>query len=530
MITLPTPLKLLIAAFSFPSFAQAAEIPLGQIIIDPDHPQWLMRHGGEHFFICGPGDPEGFLYLGERQPDGTRKGPQDSMIRKLVRFGGNCIYMQAVRTHGGDADMEDGKYTENPFVDSDPSKGIDEDILDQWEEWFTHMDRNGIVIYLFLYDDGAKIWDTGDEVGAEEKAFVTQLVTRFRHHKNLIWNIGEESEEAYSTNRVQNLATLIKNLDHPGRVIGNHHLPSTTLKNFVPGGDLNHYAMQLTAKGDEAHAGAIEAFRKAAGRYQVIFAETTAVSDDPVEMRRHIWDVAMGGLMPMLYGMDIVNTPDTLLNQCRILQSFFEDLPFHLMSSHDELAGQQTKYVFARPGLSYVAYANNRNGPMGIKDLEPGDYQITWVNCITGGRASDSLSLEVRGDRSFAPPDFIGSECALSLLRTDVDTYKARMPLSATAGSSPASSSDHAPLIKDIHVVAEPGEPTFIQLSFTDDGPGPYSYEIVEQPKHGSLSGVNNDRYYTPQAGFTGEDQFSWRVHDGLQHSTTATVRIRVDE
>ena len=196
MDSLPIPLRLLAAVVSSSLLVQAADIPDGQIIIDPDHPQWLKRQGGDHFFICGPGDPEGFLYLGERQPDGTRKGPQDSMIRKMVRFGGNCIYMQVVRTHGGDAIKDDDKYTQNPFVDSDPSKGIDEDILNQWEEWFTHMDRNGMVIYLFLYDDGAKIWDTGDEVGPEEKAFVTQLVKRFRHHKNLIWNIGEESEEA----------------------------------------------------------------------------------------------------------------------------------------------------------------------------------------------------------------------------------------------------------------------------------------------------------------------------------------------
>ena len=48
----------------------------GQIIIDPEHPQWLKRAGGRHVFICGPGDPEGFLYRGKRNEDGTRDGDQ----------------------------------------------------------------------------------------------------------------------------------------------------------------------------------------------------------------------------------------------------------------------------------------------------------------------------------------------------------------------------------------------------------------------------------------------------------------------
>ncbi len=35
-------------------------------------------------------------------------------------------------------------------------------MLDQWELWFTEMDRNGITIYLFIYDDAIKV---GDQVG-----------------------------------------------------------------------------------------------------------------------------------------------------------------------------------------------------------------------------------------------------------------------------------------------------------------------------------------------------------------------------
>src|SRR5262245_49975079 len=130
--------------------AAPAQSPLpGQIVIDPDHPHALKRHGGRHVFICGPGDPEDFLYRGTRNADGTRDGDQAALIRKLIDHGGNCLYVQVVRTHGGDA--KDDR-THNPFIDSDPAKGLDEDILNQWTEWFALADRHDILIYLFFYD------------------------------------------------------------------------------------------------------------------------------------------------------------------------------------------------------------------------------------------------------------------------------------------------------------------------------------------------------------------------------------------
>ncbi|HVJ69177.1 MAG TPA: hypothetical protein VM510_14415, partial [Caulifigura sp.] len=137
-----------------PMSIQAAQH--GHLVIDPDDSRWLIRQGGRHFFVCGPGDPEDFLYLGRRNADGTRDGDQVARIGKLIEHGGNCIYMQIVRSHGGDA-KDDA--TQNPFIDSDPSKPLDDDILNQWEEWLTIADKHGILTYLFFYDDGARIWD-----------------------------------------------------------------------------------------------------------------------------------------------------------------------------------------------------------------------------------------------------------------------------------------------------------------------------------------------------------------------------------
>ena len=498
----------------------------GQIVIDPENSQWLKRHGGRHVFVCGPGDPEDFLYRGARNSDGTRSGDQVELIEKLAQYGGNSIYMQAVRTHGGDARDD---HTHNPFVDSDPIKGLDERILSQWEQWFALMDRHEILIYFLFYDDGALIWDTGDHVETAEREFFERIVRRFKHHKNLIWLVGEESEERYSHARVQALAEIIRQADDHGHPIGNHHLSGTAFKAWRPGGALNHFSMQLNKAGDQAHAGAIEARRHAAGRYQIIYAESTAAPTDPDGMRRHAWAVSMAGVMPMLLNMDIANTPPTLLGQCRSLQQFFEAADFHAMMPHDELRCAGTKYVLADPGRSYLAYADNASGVIGINGLPGGPCTVTWLDCQTGRIVSEKHSFTQPGDRSFDKPIQFGAECAawIRFPETKAGEIFAR----SESGSTPTSSSreNQPPVVEDLRVRAGHGDKTYIQLQFTDaDGPGPYSYTFLRSPQHGVLSGANNDLYYTPNPGFAGADEFTWKVNDGKTESRIATVAILV--
>ena len=76
--------------------------------------------------------------------------------------GANSIYFQAVKSHGGDGDS-----TMNPFVDSNVNGLLDEDILDQWETWFTAMDNAGIAIFFMFYDDNSRPYgsDPGRNLG-----------------------------------------------------------------------------------------------------------------------------------------------------------------------------------------------------------------------------------------------------------------------------------------------------------------------------------------------------------------------------
>ena len=385
--------------------AGGAHLP-GQIVVDPDNPQWLKRHGGDHVFVCGPGDPEGFLY----------RSDQDALIDKLIANGGNCIYMQIVRSHGGD-----GASSENPFVGHDPRRGVDGRVLDRWEKWFARMDDAGILIYLFFYDDGARPFGRGEDVTDAEEAFIEAVVNRFEHHRDLIWLVAEESEEAYTHTRVRNVAAKIRHYDDDDHIIGNHHLSGTTFKAWAKGTALSHYSMQCTGKTGDVHARGIEARKKAESSgngYFVIYSESTSSrGNDGNDIRRHMWNIAMAGVQPMRLGMDIAGTGTDTLKQCRYLQAFFEGTDFYTMSNHDELRHAGTTYVLADPGHSYIAYAENLSGEVGIRRMTSGTYTLTWLDCVSGTTVTQRNVTVAGGDRSFPRPRGVGEQCAVWIKR-----------------------------------------------------------------------------------------------------------------
>jgi len=54
------------------------------------------------------------------------------------------------------------------------------------------------------------------------------------------------------------------------------------------------------------------------------------------------------------------------------------------------------------------------------------------------------------------------------------------------------------------------------------------SFELLDQPSDGVLSGVAPTLLYAPNSGFRGSDQFQYRVNDGATDSSAATVTINI--
>ena len=391
-------------AMSWLAWAPSAAVSAlpGQIVVDPATASWLAYDQGGSFFMCAPGNPEGFLYRGEQQPDGTRNGDQEALINILAPTGANGIYLMAVRSHGGDGDP-----TQNPFLNNDPDDGLNDAVLDQWEGWFDAMDAQGIVIFFIFYDDGARIWGSP---GAEEQAFISALVDRFEHHLHLIWVVAEEYEEAWTTAEASMLAGFIRTADDHDHPIAVHQNQGLNF-DFPDDPAVDQFAIQYDeTEPDDVHSGMVSAWNDAQGQYNLNLAEAHFWGTGSLS-RHNSWATAMGGAYVMYLDWDIENTPVERLEECGYLRAFMELADLSSMAPNDSLGFGDTNYLLAEPGSQYIAYDRD-GGDLGIQGLPTGNALLRWLDAVSGN-VVESTEFLAGGDMLFARPPGIGNEAAL---------------------------------------------------------------------------------------------------------------------
>jgi len=86
------------------------------------------------------------------------------------------------------------------------------------------------------------------------------------------------------------------------------------------------------------------------------------------------------------------------------------------------------------------------------------------------------------------------------------------------------------PVAQDGSASTDVGTPVDILLLASDVDGDTLSYQVVDLPTDGTLSGDDADQQviYTPDVGFTGSDSFSFEVSDGTETSNVATVTVTV--
>lgn len=87
---------------------------------------------------------------------------------------------------------------------------------------------------------------------------------------------------------------------------------------------------------------------------------------------------------------------------------------------------------------------------------------------------------------------------------------------------------DVAPVADDQTVQTEPDEPVDIVLTGRDPDGADITFDVVEEPQDGTLSGTPPTLTYTPDSGFVGTDSFVVTASDGALTSAPATITIEV--
>jgi hypothetical protein len=182
---------------------------------------------------------------------------------------------------------------------------------------------------------------------------------------------------------------------------------------------IDQFAIQYNVPtAEELHAGVVQAWREAKGRYNLNLSEA-ADWGTGAEARQKAWACALGGAHVMVLGMDIANTPVQDLKDCGAVVQFFGAVNLRGMEPHDELALGATQYVLARPGQRYVAYASQAQGQMGLRQMKAGRYKFSWLDCVSQrGLARDFVNVDA-GDQTWEIPDGFGPEVAVYIIRLE---------------------------------------------------------------------------------------------------------------
>jgi uncharacterized protein (TIGR03437 family) len=167
-----------------------------------------------------------------------------------------------------------------------------------------------------------------------------------------------------------------------------------------------------------------------------------------------------------------------------------------------------------------TSYATEtRQVPVTITDL---DANQTISSATVSGAAFASLQNQGTGNYTLQ----------LVPKAADVGTHTLTVMATDSAGGSSSVAVTvvvyAAPTAQAQTVMTSAGTPVNITLGGSDAGNASLTYLIVTQPAHGSLSGAAPTVTYTPVAGYTGGDSFTFKVSNGAVESAPATVTITI--
>lgn len=133
-------------------------------------------------------------------------------------------------------------------------------------------------------------------------------------------------------------------------------------------------------------------------------------------------------------------------------------------------------------------------------------------------------TLEGEGsNRMYHPnPDFLGED-SFAFRATDGESFgeKAKVTIDVTVANTP-------PVAKDQEVRTRMDIGISFLLQAYDREGDKLHFEILSQPKEGTLTGRTPNIRYQPREGFIGSDRFTYRATDGQEWSKEATVSLVV--
>jgi hypothetical protein len=147
-------------------------------------------------------------------------------------------------------------------------------------------------------------------------------------------------------------------------------------------------------------------------------------------------------------------------------------------------------------------------------------------NGASGTCVPASCKTDASGNVTFTYADGNGAG-ADTILASFTDSGGSTQQASASETWT-AGGGNHPPVANNQSVTTPENTPVGVTLTASDADSDPLTYTVLTGPAHGTLSGSAPALTYSPTAGYSGPDSFTFKANDGTADSNTATVSITV--
>jgi hypothetical protein len=458
--------------------------------------RYLKFRDGGIWLKAGADEPENLLgdAFGRDRWDAKKE-----QVDYLARSGINSMY---IMTHTLDGDGKDvwpwlGETAEEAKANPDR---FDVGRLQRWLELFEYIQSRGIVIHLVLEDDSA--W-----TGFDYPAYYREIVARFGHLPALIFNYCEEYNERHSLGEALDHMKLLSEIDpyqHP-RAIHNVNAPNDE---FLASSYVNVASIQTPPSSPRVlNALAIEWLQAplATNRRPLVVGFDEG---RPADERRSWWSVYMGGgnwesYIPVPAGY---SATEPAWRELALAHRFFVGLPLEKMVPANHLVTDGSAFCLAQPPAVYAFYLLEAGTIEAV--LPAGNrYRTEWYDPRGEGEAPWRKGPVIDGGRQ-------------KLEAPGAGDWAARV--TQIEGTAPA-----PPIALSAKLASRLNQPVTVRLvSFQDGEVRGSAFEILDPPKNGSLGGEGSVRVYAPRTGFTGHDEFTWRVRSDSGLSNPGRVVV----
>ena len=465
--------------------------------------RYLKFRDGSYWLKAGCDDPENFLgNFSNYNTLSERKAAVDYLAARGV----NSMY---IMTHNIDGDARDvwpwlGSTSTQAKSNGGSDSRFDVAKLEEWRNLFEYMNTKGVAPYLILEDDSP--W-----TGYDHARYYRELIARFGYLPALLFNFGEEHNEANTLSQALSWMQTLESIDpydHP-RGIHNVNTPNDA---YVDAAQVDFTAIQTSfANALNHNQRTIDWINRCKTRNKRILMVNF---DEPRPLldRKGWWSAYMGGGVWEVHTSKPYDRPmsawEPAWTEIGGARAFMETIPFWDMEPNNGLVTSGTGYCLAKPGEAYATYLPN-GGTVQLNLTAGVTYDVAWWRATNGqGGAFQSGGTTAGGSQGFTAPG--SGDWALRLLKSG---GAANAAPSAADGSASVTAGGSVP----------------VTLSYSDpDGPGPYTFTITQAPAQGAVSGSGANRTYTANTNATGTDTFRWKVNDGLVDSNIATVTITI--